>query len=139
MSVEGEAMSPSAQEAFTGRRVLLAEDTMFVADEIEHMLQQFGFEVVGPFPRLKAVLGAATSESLDLALLDVNLNDESVFPAAEALLERSVPFIFLTGYDAKSLPEEFRSFPRLTKPFGEGELRTIIQEVLGSPAGGPGR
>jgi DNA-binding response OmpR family regulator len=129
-------MSPPAHEAFSGRRVLLAEDTMFVADEIEHMLQEFGFEVVGPFPRLKGVLGAAASEPLDLALLDVNLNEEAVFPAAEELLGRGVPFIFLTGYDAKSLPEEYRSFPRLTKPFGEGELRAIIDEVLGSPAGG---
>ncbi len=133
-------MSRSAQESFAGRRVLLAEDTMFVADEIEHMLREFGFEVVGPFPRLKRVQEAATSEQIDLALLDVNLNEETVFPAAEELLARGVPFIFLTGYDATSMPEEFREFPRLTKPFGEQELRAIIDEVLGSHAasgGGP--
>ena len=53
---------------------------------------------------------------MDGAILDVNLNDEKVFPVADALTAIGVPFVFTTGYSASDLPAAWRHVPRLEKP-----------------------
>jgi DNA-binding NarL/FixJ family response regulator len=78
--------------------VLLIEDQMIVAMEIEDMLRAAGCEVVGPVGTLQAAITLAHGESLDLAVLDVNLDGEKVYRAAKELQTRGIPFILATGY-----------------------------------------
>lgn len=59
---------------------------------------------------------AAKSEELDLALLDVNIGRHTVYPVADTLKGRRVPFAFMTGHDSKNLPESYRNLPSMTKP-----------------------
>lgn len=66
---------------------------------VETFLQDLGHRVVGPFAHLCDALLAAAREPVDAALLDVNLADEMVFPLAEALHERGVPFLLVSGCD----------------------------------------
>jgi DNA-binding NarL/FixJ family response regulator len=88
-----------------GARVLLVEDQMIVAVEVEVMLRAAGCEVVGPVGTLQAAITLAHEEALDLAVLDVNLDGEKVYQAAEELQTRGIPFILATGYGESTLPE----------------------------------
>jgi CheY-like chemotaxis protein len=109
-----------------GLRVLVVEDMLLVADVISDGLLSQGCEVVGPVARLDRALALAREAPLDGAVLDVNLAGERSVPIAEALAERGIPFVFVTGYDAESvLPPEFRAVPRLSKPFHIAALLQI--------------
>jgi DNA-binding response OmpR family regulator len=78
--------------------------------------------IVGPIPRLQPALKAAREEPLDAAVLDVNLAGERVDPVADALAERGVPFLFMTGYGRNMLPAEHADRPALAKPFRPAQL-----------------
>jgi DNA-binding response OmpR family regulator len=110
-------------DALRGLRVLVVEDMLLVAEMIADMLEVDGVRVVGPVGRVAPAVELARQEMLDGALLDVNLAGESSGPIAQALAERGIPFIFLTGYsDTNALPAAFRDVPRMIKPFQEREL-----------------
>ena len=105
-------------------RVLLVEDQMIVAIEVEDMLREFGCVVVGPVRTLKQALRLA--QRLDAAVLDVSLDGETIFPVAEELQKRRIPFIFATGYAEHTLPEKWQRLPRLAKPFKRYQLTKLI-------------
>ena len=111
-------------------RILVVEDEVLIALEIEERLQRLGCEIVGPVGRLERALELARSTALDGALLDVNVKGGFVYPVAEELLARQVPVIFSTGYAPDTLPPVFRSLPCLRKPFGTGQLETVAQEAF---------
>lgn len=113
-----------------GLRVLVVEDEFLMARLLEDVLNAYGCEVVGPVPRLDRAVDAARTEALDGAILDVNLAGELVFPVAEALLSRNIPFIFATGYSIASLPPRFHETPRLQKPFPMTGLIELMAEVF---------
>ncbi|MGE0222388.1 MAG: response regulator [Acetobacteraceae bacterium] len=111
-----------ATSDLSGLRILVVEDTLLVADTIVDGLELEGCSVVGPAPRVEPGLALARAEPLDGALLDVNLGGEACFPIAEALSQRGIPFMFLTGYGETVLPPAYRRVPRLTKPFSLDDL-----------------
>src|SRR5690606_40064815 len=80
-----------------GARVLIVEDAVLLALELETALSEAGAEVVGPAYELEEAL-ALLDRPIDAAVLDANLNGRSVSPVAEALAARKVPFVFATGY-----------------------------------------
>lgn len=117
--------------ALQGRRVLVIEDESLVAMLLETILDDMGCTVVGPESNVDDGLIAATSEaSLDAALLDVNVAGREVFPIAEALRARGVPFVFSTGYGEAGLPEHWRGNPTIQKPFTEGAIRDALMKVM---------
>ncbi|WP_018321054.1 MULTISPECIES: response regulator [unclassified Bradyrhizobium] len=111
-------------------RVLLVEDEGLVALMIEDMLEELGLKVVASAAQLKKACELATTGSFDLALLDVNLAGEFVFPVARVLRERRIPFLFSTGYGAPPLEEEFRDVPAIGKPFSQDQLSEKLQTLL---------
>jgi DNA-binding response OmpR family regulator len=113
-----------------GLRILVVEDWLLVADEIQWMLEQLGCQVVGPVPRLSLAMSIIKREQIDGAILDVNVADEPVFSVADELRERHVPFIFATGYDRSVFPPEYAECPRLSKPFNLRELRAMMARHL---------
>jgi len=115
----------------SGIRVLVVEDEGVVALMIEDMLQDLGCEIAASAARLADACEIAASAEIDLAVLDVNVNGQPVFPVAEVLRERQIPFVFSTGYGASGLPQEFDGHPVLGKPFSERELRKTIALALG--------
>ena len=115
-----------------GLRVLVVEDELLVAMEIEMTLAELGCEVVGPVSTLREALAVIGGRELDGALLDVNLHGEHAYPAAEALLARSIPFVFLTGYTGLPLPPAaLAEAPRLRKPFSRSELVEAVRLRIG--------
>lgn len=91
-------MSEFSPTALSGRRVLLVEDEPLLALEVAMHLERAGCEVVGPLTRVPDALSAANTGEIDMAVLDVDLNGEQVWPVADVLAKRRVPFLFVTGF-----------------------------------------
>ena len=108
-------------------RILIVEDEMLVAMNIEDMLLDLGHEVAGLAGRLDAAMALAREAEFDLAMLDVNLAGETSFPVAAILADRGIPFLFATGYGMKGVAEEYRSYPILQKPFRAHDLDQALR------------
>lgn len=106
----------------TGRKVLIVEDEFFLADDLKRALVEQGAEVTGPANTVDRAKALASGQEFDMAVLDVNLKGEMIFPFADELRERGVPFVFTTGYDAEMVPAEYRNVERWEKPFTAHKL-----------------
>ena len=113
-------------------RVLIVEDEMLVAMNIEDMLLDLGHEVAGLAGRLAPALALAGEAELDLAMLDVNLAGEQSFPVADILIGRGIPFLFATGYGIKGIPDAYRDRPVLQKPFRAQDLGEALTRLAAS-------
>ena len=119
-------------QPLSGRRVLLVEDEALVAMLLETILEDMGCVPVGPAGTVEEGLAmVADPAPLDAALLDVNLAGHQVFPIAEALKARGVPFVFSTGYGESGLPDEWRGHATVQKPFTESAIRAALMKAMG--------
>jgi CheY-like chemotaxis protein len=117
---------------FSGRRVLLVEDEPIVAWLLKDMLLNLGCSVVGPAADVNQALAMIDAESIDVAVLDVNLRGQMSYPIADVLVARGVPFVFSTGYDKDRLLDGYRTFPALQKPFHRSDLGDTLAKLLAS-------
>jgi CheY-like chemotaxis protein len=116
-----------APRLLEGLKVLVVEDNLLLAEVTKILLEDSGCQVVGPAGWLQRGLELARAETLDGAVLDINLHGEMSFAIAEALSARGVPFVFVTGYEDRSIvPMAYRSAPRLDKPVADERL---IEEI----------
>src|SRR6516164_2815923 len=88
----------------SAKRVLVVEDEYLVAMDMSAYLEAAGAHVVGPASNVNAALEVLERTELDGAILDVNLRGEMAYPIADALTARGIPFVFTTGYDARTVP-----------------------------------
>jgi CheY-like chemotaxis protein len=114
----------------TGKRVLVVEDELMIRMLLADMLEELGYAIAAEAGRLDEALEAAKTAEFDLAILDVNLNNEPVLPVADALVARGLPFVFATGYGEHGLPEPYRDRPALKKPFQVDGLERMLRRVL---------
>jgi PAS domain S-box-containing protein len=110
----------------TGNRVLLVEDEILVAMMMKDILTELGFSVVGPFSRLGEAMVAAVHEEISAGIIDVNLGGEFVYPVADVLAARNIPFVFITGYGVESIDSRFGYVPIVKKPVQRQVLQTIF-------------
>jgi CheY-like chemotaxis protein len=80
-------------------RVLLVEDEALVAMMVQECLAEFGYQVIGPICTASEAVAKAKDGRFEAAVLDINLGDGAVYPVADILAARGVPFVFVTGYD----------------------------------------
>ena len=113
-----------------GLKVLVVEDEMLVSMLVEDMLSDLGCTVVGPAAELEEAMTLAQSADIDLALLDVNLGGRPIFPVADALKARGVPFAFASGYGEAGLSEDHRGAAVLQKPFREADLAKALRGLV---------
>ncbi len=113
-------------------RLLVIEDEFFVAAHIENLLSDDGHEVIGPVGTLDEAKVLARNETIDGALLDVNLDGGRVDDVADILTRRNVPFFFVTAYGRDNLPPIYREATVVHKPFNDADL---IREVRRFRAG----
>jgi len=113
--------------ALKGRRLLVVEDEYLIAADLAHVLTGQGANVIGPAGSIKDALDMlATERQIDGAILDINVRGEQVYPVADALRARGVPFVFATGYDSWVIPDAFASVPRLEKPVRAAALARLL-------------
>src|SRR5262245_13993058 len=111
------------------RRVLVVEDEIMIRMLLEDMLADLGYGVAASAGGLNEAIALARESDFDLAILDVNLNGDPVYPVADLLIERGVPFAFSTGYGERGLPEPYRDRPTLQKPFQLENLENILTRI----------
>lgn len=104
-----------------GVRVLLVEDESLVAMLGEDVLSAAGCAVTVAM-RLHEALRAATEVEIDVAILDVNLGNETSYPVAAQLKKRRIPFVFATGYAAAGLANGYASHHCVQKPYDPVQL-----------------
>jgi CheY-like chemotaxis protein len=113
-----------------GRSVLIVEDQYLLADAMRRSVLELQGRVLGPAPSVAAALAILESETADLALLDVNLGNEKIFPAVRELERRHIPFIFTTGYEREVLSPEHQAAPHLEKPVTTRALAEAVRKLL---------
>jgi len=117
--------------SFAGLRVLVVEDEMLVSLLIEDFLNDLLCTVVGPYSTVGSALAVAQRAEIDFALLDVNIGGTKVYPVAEALQSRGVPFLFLSGYGDEAVPADRPGWRVCSKPFQLTALLEMMLEQLG--------
>ena len=111
--------------------VLIAEDNLIPALEIEDIIRDLGCQVVGPVGKLSEVIKLIETTPFDAALLDVELkNSEKVYPAAELLRARGIPFAFFTAYDREALGPRYAGAKVVQKPFLRSELESCVTDWM---------
>ena len=123
----GYSMSGARQAA---ARVLLAEDNAVIALDVQSVLEDAGYLIVGPCTSCADVFARFETERPDVALLDVELADGSVLPAAETLAHGGVPFAVMTGFESMTLEGVLGTAPVLAKPFRLGEIERVVAGLL---------
>jgi CheY-like chemotaxis protein len=114
-----------------GSRSHIVEDDLLIALEISQFVEGAGYTVVGPETSVDATIRALARHKIDLALLDVKLGGEQVFPIAEDLDAKGIPYIFLTSYSAAAIPAQHRHRPLVSKPYSPERLLAQMQQFLG--------
>lgn len=115
--------------------VLLVEDEMCLAMMLQDILEDAGYRVLkaSRVAGALALAAAAEDESIDAAILDINLAGTEVFPVAYELQRRGVPFMFASGYGDRGLPGPFHGSPVLQKPYDVASLNAMLKGVLAGP------
>lgn len=121
-----------APPELAGKRVLIVEDELLVALLIEDFLVDLGCSTVGPCGSVETALEAARDWTFDLAVLDVNLDGEQVYPVADVLTERQIPFLFLSGYGDEAIPPGRSGWKVCPKPFKGNDLAQMLSATLAS-------
>lgn len=122
---------PEAHPTLHGRRVLVVEDEYLLATEVASALSRQGAVVLGPVPTVaQARKVLASSGYPDVALLDVNLGGELVWPLADLLQAAHVPIVLATGYDEDVISPPYDQVPRCEKPTSLAEVLQTICKVL---------
>jgi len=128
-------MRPDAPVGTGGRlpSVLIVEDDIMLGLAIGLCVEEAGYAVAAVAPSVEAALAALGRQTIDAALLDINLHGELVFPVANALAERGVPFVFVTAQSPDTIPETHRGRPVVPKPYYDGALCAALASVLPPP------
>jgi CheY-like chemotaxis protein len=114
-----------------GLRVLVVEDEALVSMLLEAMLEDLGCAVVGPAGRVAEAIKLMDGDpdAIDVALLDVNVAGEQVFPVAEALKAAGKPFAFSTGYGEAGVGDGWRGATALQKPYTFEDVRAVLEKL----------
>lgn len=112
-----------------GLRVLVVEDDAVISMLIEDMLDELGHVIDASVARLATAFELLDSLHFDVAILDINIHGEPVFPLAQRLSTLGKPMIFSTGYGQAGLPAEFEKCPVLAKPYSLADLKRVLEAL----------
>ena len=120
----------------TAKRILVVEDSPVVGPFTADLLEELGYEVVGPAPNMAMARELIDGGAFDAALMDVHIRGERVFPLCEVLDDRGVPFVLTSVYADWHMPDKWQSRPRLLKPYSIDQVQDALSAVFdGTPAG----
>nr|WP_295664088.1 response regulator [Polymorphobacter sp.] len=122
-------VSQGPSKAIVPRRVLIVEDEILIAMVLEDVLEMLGHTVVGSPSTYAEAESAIAAGGFDLAILDVNLGNDPVFPLADKLRCAGTAIIFATGSHPDSLPVQFAGVPVLEKPYAVQAVETALGEL----------
>lgn len=112
------------------RSILVVEDEPLIAMMLEDFLESLGHSVSATCESVSDALAEADKGGFDVAILDVNLNGESVWPVAHKLREKNIPFVIATGGHVEPPPAEFKNVPLIEKPYTVDRVTPAIEAAL---------
>jgi CheY-like chemotaxis protein len=119
-----------------GRRVLIAEDDSAIAENLAFEISAEGGTVVGPVGTVNAALDVIANRDLDGVLLDLNLTGETAFPVADDLAARHIPFVIMTGFDARAVvPARHAKVSCLHKPVMPYTICRELEAIFDASSG----
>jgi two-component SAPR family response regulator len=125
-------MDPAAK--FARLAILVAEDDALLAADLEETVRRCGHTCLGPAGSLAEVLQFIEANRIDAAILDVRLrHGEKVYPVADLLAGRGIPFAFVTAYGSAHVDPRYAHCRILPKPVLREELELLVQELTRSP------
>ena len=114
--------------------VLVVEDESLIACDVQQILENGGYRVIGPAASVAHALALLEHETPDLALLDVKLAEGTSFALADALHARHCRVVFVTGHSRAWIAGAYANLRRLVeKPFLPDDLLTEIKGALAAP------
>lgn len=123
--------SDGNSNAMIARRVLILEDSLIIAMEAEEILHEIGVDTVEIASNLEQAIAAINADRYDFALLDVNLGEAMSFGFARLLMERGIPFGFVSGYsNTQDFPPDMQDVPLLVKPFDEMAMQHFLGKLF---------
>lgn len=115
-----------------GLKVLVVEDNTLTAMELSDSLVASGAAVYGPYSRLGTAAAVAAEGPFDIALLDIDLQGQAIWPIASMIAARNLPIVFLTAYSQKLMrPALFTETPTVLKPYDYDTLLQTIARAAG--------
>lgn len=113
------------------KRILIAEDELFVALDLEYVVERVGYQTSGPFTSVKEADGSISAELPACAILDVRLTDGEIFPVADRLREAGVPILFHSGHaDEGELLHRYPAARVCPKPSTLAALQDALTALL---------
>jgi DNA-binding NtrC family response regulator len=99
---------------------------------MEEMLTELGYTVIGPAATVSDALAAVeANQDISGALLDFQLKGERTLAVADVLIDRRVPFAFVSGFGPFELENcRHRGAPSLPKPFTMKMLTTLLDQIV---------
>jgi len=113
-------------------KVLVVEDECLIAMDLQCMLNDAGYEVLGPVSSVAAALEIISGGEVMTAILDANLDGESSTTVASALTKSKVPYLVVTGYDLQNLPIELQAKNVVQKPYDSKVLLLKLELMIRS-------
>jgi len=117
------------------KTVFLVEDETMIRMMVADMLEELGYRIEAEAGEITQALSLAASTEFDFAVLDVNIGGHVILPVADLITARKRPFLFASGYGSPGLPEKYRRYPALQKPFQIERLAQVIEKMLKTGAG----
>jgi len=111
------------------QQVLVVEDEALIAMYVETIVEQSGYGVAGVVSNVDDALAFIDDHAVDSAVLDIDLGGRSVYPVAEVLKRRGIPFLYASSSSERSIPPAFRSGPVVQKPFAPSELSRALAQT----------
>jgi DNA-binding response OmpR family regulator len=113
---------------------LIVEDEPLISMMLEDFLLSLGHQVSAICETVGEALDACDTMQFDVAILDVNLKGESVWPVAKRLREQSIPFVIASGGHVDPPPPEFAAVPMIDKPYTIDRVTPALEAALSADA-----
>lgn len=117
----------------SGSRVLIVEDEVLLMMALEAMVREAGCEQLAFAARVEEALATVANWDPDVAILDLNLHGRKSFPVADALDDRGIPFVIVSGHSQDIVPDRHKQRPFVGKPFDSGHLLSQVQQLIEHP------
>jgi two-component sensor histidine kinase/DNA-binding response OmpR family regulator len=132
--VAAERPDDGAAKVIHGRRIMIVEDEALVAMILEDQLEELGLSIVATCANVADAMKAIDKNTPDAAILDVNLGGQLVYPVADRLIDRGIPFVFVTGYGRESIDRRYASIQVLEKPVERQALEDVFVKAPERPS-----
>ncbi len=119
-----------SKQGIQGLRVLVVEDSPVVAPYVHDLLTDLGCMVIGPAINMASARELAQEEQFDVAVVDLHIRGDKIFPILDMLEARGVPFLITSGYADWTMPDKWQDRLRLAKPYTIDMLESALEELL---------